>query len=645
MALRGFTSSLGGSSSLGAASVRNIINTAAQARNTYTPPAPVYYPPAPTWSAPAYRAPAPVYTAPPVPRTPARSAPVSNPAPAAPIKSTVQSLIDKAATAQPAPKPWAPATQASTVAPWMGAQQSYNRQRAPLPGDGFTGPTQPGAPATQQYLSDLDAANYMVGLVNDRERAGSEDNGFLSNLWEVGKETAGDLWGNVGDYGETVMNALDQAWGAAPTSVQDYVSTLTGAGEAVGEEWLKALLDLEENVLGGDERWSPPSTTSPVFGDGTGGPSGPGTWENYGEGSFWNPTEPPPGRTGSEVQRGVADYGTYPAPPTVDENGNPIGTMVWNPATGQMERTYGDTADHYAGFGIYAVPSYDTGELGDANYLYDLDNAFNEAALYYDQQWERQQAEAAAGSGDGGGSYGGGGDYGYGGGGYGGGGGGGYGGGGGGGGTGGGGGGGTIGGIPIGDIAADMEGWAARYLPGAADQVLKNPEVIGVDTIRDMGFDSAQLEALFGDQAGFIANQLLPFLFADTPIGQTPSISSVINKINAVLKDQATPGGATFDVAKLLQLLFGQAAQPTGSTNPTLMGGYFAGLTPTEQAAAMSGFVNNASNWAATPFLGQAIRNWYAGEQTNYLSDSFRATNPNSKSLGELLQSMVFPGA
>src|SRR5688572_27651291 len=108
MALRGFTSSLGGGSSLGAASVRNIINTAAQARNTYTPPAPVYYPPAPTWSAPAYRAPAPVYTAPPVPRTPARSAPVSNPAPAAPIKSTVQSLIEKAATAQPSPAPALP---------------------------------------------------------------------------------------------------------------------------------------------------------------------------------------------------------------------------------------------------------------------------------------------------------------------------------------------------------------------------------------------------------------------------------------------------------------------------------------------------------------------------------------------------------
>jgi hypothetical protein len=637
MALRGFTSSLGGGSSLGAASVRNIINTAAQARNTYTPPAPVYYPPAPTWSAPAYRAPAPVYTAPPVPRTPARSAPVSNPAPAAPIKSTVQSLIEKAATAQPAPKPWAPATQASTVAPWMGAQQAsqptYNRQsNTGQSGSALT-------PEQQSQLMDIDMQR--IHLAQQRGESPLYADSVRDARLEDQKSRLESSFRNPADPPPSL---LDNGIGN-PISMGDVTSTLTSVGGDATEEWLKALLDLEENILGGDERWSPPSTTSPVFGDGTGGPSGPGTWENYGDGSFWNPTEPAPGRTGSEVQRGLADYGTYPAPPTVDENGNPIGTMVWNPATGQMERTYGDTADHYAGFGIYAVPSYDTGELGDANYLYDLDNAFNEAALYYDQQWERQQAEAAASSGDGGGSYGGGGDYGYGGGGYGGGGGGGYGGGGGGGGTGGGGGGSTIGGIPIGDITADMEGWAARYLPGAADQVLKNPEVIGVDTIRDMGFDSAQLEALFGDQAGFIANQLLPFLFADTPIGQTPSISSVINKINAVLKDQATPGGATFDVAKLLQLLFGQAAQPTGSTNPTLMGGYFAGLTPTEQAAAMSGFVNNASNWAATPFLGQAIRNWYAGEQTNYLSDSFRATNPNSKSLGELLQSMVFPGA
>jgi hypothetical protein len=97
-------------------------------------------------------------------------------------------------------------------------------------------------------------------------------------------------------------------------------------------------------------------------------------------------------------------------------------------------------------------------------------------------------------------------------------------------------------------------------------------------------------------------------------------------------------------VAKLLELLFGQAAQGKGATNPTLMGGMFAGLTPSEQAAAMSAMVSNASNWAATPFFGQAIRNWYDAEQTDYLSNSLKANGMNTKSLGELLQSMVFPG-
>jgi len=111
-----------------------------------------------------------------------------------------------------------------------------------------------------------------------------------------------------------------------------------------------------------------------------------------------------------------------------------------------------------------------------------------------------------------------------------------------------------------------------------------------------------------------------------------------------VLKNQATPGGSTFDVAKLLELLFGQASQNKDSANPTLMGGMFAGLTPAEQASAMASMVSNASNWAATPFFGQAIRNWYDAQQDSYLSGALSAT-PNGKSLGEILSGMVFPGA
>ena len=59
----------------------------------------------------------------------------------------------------------------------------------------------------------------------------------------------------------------------------------------------------------------------------------------------------------------------------------------------------------------------------------------------------------------------------------------------------------------------------------------------------------------------------------------------------------------------------------------------------------MASLISNASNWAATPFFGQAIRNWYDAQQTGYLSDSLKANSPNGKSLGEILSGMVFPGA
>ena len=59
----------------------------------------------------------------------------------------------------------------------------------------------------------------------------------------------------------------------------------------------------------------------------------------------------------------------------------------------------------------------------------------------------------------------------------------------------------------------------------------------------------------------------------------------------------------------------------------------------------MQTMVNNASNWAATPFFGQAIRNWYDAAQTSYLSDALRALNPEKRNLGEILQGTLFPGA
>jgi hypothetical protein len=56
----------------------------------------------------------------------------------------------------------------------------------------------------------------------------------------------------------------------------------------------------------------------------------------------------------------------------------------------------------------------------------------------------------------------------------------------------------------------------------------------------------------------------------------------------------------------------------------------------------MRGLVSNASNWAATPFFGQAIRNWYDANEARYLSNALKV-DPNGQSLGEILKSIVFP--
>jgi hypothetical protein len=638
--------SLGGS---GSAAARNILNAATQrntsytppayvpTRNTYTPPAPVYVPPRNTYvpPAPVYTPPRNTYTppAPALPRAPART---STPAPRpAPVLSTVQQLINKATAAKPAPAPWAPPQQAATVAPWLKPQ-----------------PTTDPASVMKQRQSDMDGVYYPPEW---QEPVNADQYRYTNSAVNADQYRYEGSPQSVGDLPQYQEEQPDWGGGGSPFSLEGILSTISGGAEAIGTE----LVGIGENLgLLGEEKnpWSPPATTSPVYGDGTGGPSGPGTWRDFGEGSFWDPEEPAPPVN--------ADQYRYPAPAPAPADPNDVwgyqvpqepnyfpsqmdsGTwIVFNPETGQPEQVVGDVDDYYHSFGTGNPADYDAAyadALADAsNYVFEQgSHAMDPSAALAPIYAEEPVYD------DGGGYYDDSGGYGYGGGGgggYGGGGGGGYGSDGGGGG--GGGGGSNIGGIPIGDITSDMEGWAARYLPASADQVLQNPEVIGVDTIRDLGYDSDQLEAIFGDQAGFIANQLIPFLFADTPIGQTPSISSVINKINAVLKNQATPGGATFDVAKLLEVLFGQAAQGKGATNPTLMGGMFAGLTPSEQAAAMSAMVSNASNWAATPFFGQAIRNWYDAEQTDYLSNSLKANGMNTKSLGELLKGMVFPGA
>jgi hypothetical protein len=650
----GFSSSLAGGSrnTSTTTAARNILSSlsGATTRNTYTPPAPVYSPPplpvAPRWTpppAPAYVPPRNTYTPPATVRNPSPT-PARTPAPV-PVKSTVQQIIERATRsavpAAPVVNPMTAALQGNTAK--VQAWQPRYRQADQL------GTTQGNDVAAQTQLSDLDNLNYQIGLAQDR----INENQLMPGVYtppaqEPGASGYDLLWG--------LQNERDRLLGGLDgPSWQDVISTLSG-----GANWF------DDNVID-------PAGDAIGLGDDS-GPSGEGEWVNMGDGMVWVPRPPVDSATQAFIDR----YQNNPPPPVdpavqslIDRYQNPSGTpsesvwgyqvpqqpsyeptqmdsgtwIVFNPETGQPEQILdADIDDYNAAHGI-GMSAEEQAAYDDA--MGDLTKALLEMGGHamdpssalaplpsnapVDDGYASGYGYSSGGDGYG---YGGDGGYGGGGGGY---------GGGGGGGAGGGGGGGNIGGIPVGDITADMEGWASRYLPASADEVLQNPSVIGYDTINDLGYDSDQLRAIFGDQAEYVATQLLPFLFADTPIGQTPSISSVINKINEVLKNQATPGGSTFDVAKLLELLFGQASQNKAAANPTLMGGLFAGLSPSEQASAMRGLVSNASNWAATPFFGQAIRNWYDANETSYLSGALSAT-PNGKSLGEILQGIVFPG-
>ena len=628
--MRGFTSGLGtGSARNSSATDRNTSYGTPTTRNTYTPPAPVYYPPAPTaprWEPePVYYPPAP--TAPrwePEPTAPSRGSATARPTPApapAPIKSTVQKIIESAI----APKP---AVTQPTIDPITQALTGQNAQvKMWQPNAKLS--NQPGSSRQLTPSQESQVFDAQLQAIKLAQAAQGEPGLYFPDSAQqqriMKSNAAADrLRAAFESPGESPLALWQMEQGSTP--FDDYINTLTNS--------LTNGVSPIGDAGADDKNWSPPGTASPVYGDGTGGPGGmQGAWVNMGDGVSWVPNASDPGFIlQNEPGAPVPPTGRV-APNDGSSTMSPDGSvLVWDSVTGLPTRVYpGNTDEFYAALGVNNNPDPLAPFWENIAALYEASVAGQNAVYESAGDGGYGYGDGGYGYGDGGYGYGdgGGGGYGYGDG----------------GGGGGGGGGGSVGGLPIGDVGSAMEGWAARYLPATADEVLQNPQVIGMDTLADLGIDSDQLAAVFGDQAGYIVNQLLPFLFANTPVGQTPNISSVINKVHDVLKGMATPGGETFDVAKLLELLFAQAGNADAKNGATTMSGLFSGLSPSEYAAAMQGMVNNVSNWAPTPFFGQAIRNWYGNQQTNYLSDALRALNPEQRNLGEILRGSAFPGA
>ena len=146
------------------------------------------------------------------------------------------------------------------------------------------------------------------------------------------------------------------------------------------------------------------------------------------------------------------------------------------------------------------------------------------------------------------------------------------------------------------------------------------------------------LEALLGQQLTYMASQLLPFVYANTPVGETPNVSDVINMLHDFALQSVQPGGPIVDVGTYLQRLL------TKLDPNSVMGATFKGLTPGQQVNTAQGLLNGLSNFAPTPFLGNALRNYWQTNGTDFLSQALRVDNPNTTPFNEFLSGFVYPG-
>lgn len=214
-----------------------------------------------------------------------------------------------------------------------------------------------------------------------------------------------------------------------------------------------------------------------------------------------------------------------------------------------------------------------------------------------------------------------------------------------GGGYGGGGGGGatvTVGGLPVGDVTSPVTGFASRYLPGMIADILANPGVIGRDTLTAMGIGGDVLGERFADSARFLANQLTPLLYGETPVGQIPKGGDVVNRLHDILKGFATPGGGEIGAMKLLERLLTETSK-TSSDKQTILSALAVGKTPAEQAAIIGDLIDSISNWLPNPYFAEAMRSWRSTQADKYIGATAAANGTYTKSYADWLRANGYP--
>lgn len=177
-----------------------------------------------------------------------------------------------------------------------------------------------------------------------------------------------------------------------------------------------------------------------------------------------------------------------------------------------------------------------------------------------------------------------------------------------------GGGGGT--GVPT-DITAPMTGFASRYMPGAAEMLFGNPEVIFRDTLRDMGrTPDGGLYHLLAPQAA-AANALFALGYGGSSDLGMGSNEAGINFINEYARNLATPGGPAINFNAGMAALNNYAPE-------SALDNLLNAADPEQQIGNYRNLAMSLANSSLHPLMARAFNNFLETRGTDYLSSVAR---------------------
>ena len=182
----------------------------------------------------------------------------------------------------------------------------------------------------------------------------------------------------------------------------------------------------------------------------------------------------------------------------------------------------------------------------------------------------------------------------------------------------GGGGGGAGGaGLPATDLTSPFTGFASRYMPGAAEMLFSNPEVLLRDTLRDMGRMPDQgLYYMLQPQAEN-ANALFALGYGGGSDLGAGSNMNGINFINEFLMNQATPGGMAVDFNKGMNALMNYAP---GSALDSMLNL----ANPEDQISNFRGLAGALANTSLHPIMARAANSFLDARGTDFMSSVAR---------------------